>query len=662
MPIVAPSRVPKMNVTDPMSAFGGSTPAPVQPQQKPASPNRHQRRANKASVFAQAVVCHQAGRVSEAEALYRRVIAGRADHIEAIANLGLALQQQGRLDEAIEMHLRALALMPDFANANMNLALALEAAGRLEEAVPAYRRTVTLLPQSAEMFNNLGVVLQKLGRHQEAVAEHAKAATVNSQFCDAYFNLSLALISLNRRPEAAAALRSAIQIKPGAAAYHTALGVVLNDLGESEAAVAAHRQAIALDPKLASSYLNLGVALESLGRLDEAAEAQRRAIANDPRSFKAYDNLGLVLKKLRRTDEALAAHHQAIAIAPEAEGPHFNLGILLATLGRVEEAIASHRRAVALKPDFAEAHFKLGDNLMKSGQFVAGWQEYEWRWKTKARVSDVYDLLTKPLWTGERLDGRTIMLHYEQGLGDTIQFMRYVRRVQTFGGHVVLLIQPALKRLLGHIEGVTVVSLLDTVPPFDVHCPLLSLPRVLRTELETVPAEVPYLRADPEAVDRWRRRLAGPGRSVGVVWAGNVMHVNDAERSMPIEKIGPLFDVPGIRLFSVQKDLRAGDTAFAATRGAGMTMLGEEFTDFTETAAALTALDLLITVDTSVCHLAGALGRPVWLLLPFASEWRWLTDRDDSPWYPSMRLFRQRIIGDWDELLTRVAAEVATPC
>jgi hypothetical protein len=334
---------------------------------------------------------------------------------------------------------------------------------------------------------------------------------------------------------------------------------------------------------------------------------------------------------------------------------HNNRGNALQDLMRHDEALASLARAVALKPDYASAYWNESLTRLLQGDFEAGWKLYEWRW----RMDSPNWPAGIPQWLGEeRLNGKTIVLHAEQGLGDAIQFCRYAKLVAARGATVLLQVRPALTALLRNLEGVSRVTAGgERLPPHDFHCPLLSLPLAFKTRLETIPADVPYLFADPQRATRWRRRLGdAPSPRTGLVWAGSMTHKNDRNRSLPLLRL--LEALPaGIRCYSLQKELRDGDRELLRQRPE-IVHLGDDLADLTDTAALLSELDLVISADTSVVHLAGAMGKPVWVLLPFAPDWRWLLDRDDSPWYPTARLFRQTAIGDWAGVLSRVSDEL----
>lgn len=443
-------------------------------------------------------------------------------------------------------------------------------------------------------------------------------------------------------------IERAIRIRESAE-YHSNRGLALQSLGRLDEAIEAFRTSIRLDPAIAESHYNLGTVLDDVGRCDEAAAAYQSALMLRPTYANAHFNLGQTLSRLGRMDEAEAAYRAAVDLMPALADARTNLGNLLMRRGLVAQAAASYQAAVDVAPDDPRAHWNLSLALLMSGDFERGWEEYDWRLRGGDPASARRDF-TQPMWAGEPLQGKTILLHAEQGLGDALHFVRYAPAVAQRGARVVLEVHRPLLRLLDGLPGVArVVARGEPLPAFDVHCPLLSLPRVFGTTLDSVPAAAPYVVPPAEAMQAWKARL-GPrkGLSVGVVWAGNPKHTNDVNRSLRLAALLPLLDVPGVQAFSLQKDLRPGDSDALAALGARMVDLGPLLDDFVDTAAVLANLDLLVTVDTSVAHLAGALGRPAWVLLPFVPDWRWMLDRPDTPWYPTMRLFRQPGPDDWD--------------
>jgi Tetratricopeptide repeat/Glycosyltransferase family 9 (heptosyltransferase) len=411
-------------------------------------------------------------------------------------------------------------------------------------------------------------------------------------------------------------------------------------------------------PDAAVRLLDDGVALHRAGRIPEAIGLYRAALARAPDNANAHNSLGAALLRQDDLEGAEASLRRALALRPGFPEALNNLGRVARADGRLAEATRHFDAALAARPGFAQALWNRATTRLLAGDMPGGWADFEARWALPEVGPP--QVLPRPAWGGEPLAGRTILLQPEQGLGDTIQFARYAAVLSARGAAVVLGVQPELKRLMTTLPGTTaVVARGEPLPHFDCHLPLLSVPFVLRHGMTDLPCATPYMRAEPEVAARWRERIgAGPGLKVGLVWAGNPNHSNDANRSLPQGRLAPLLAVPGVRLFALQLGARRTDLAALP----GVTDLGGGLTDFAETAGALSALDLLVTVDTSPAHLAGALGRPVWLLLPAEPDWRWMLGRGDSPWYPTMRLFRQQRRGDWTAPIQDVAAALRRCC
>lgn len=551
-----------------------------------------------------AVARHQAGELEPAEELYRQVLANDPDNADALHLLGVIAYQVRNYAAALELigaAIRRRDQVPAFHN---NFGNVLRDQGFWDQALVAYASAVTLDPTFVEAHTNLGLVLHRKGKIEEALMRHDKALALRPDHAVAHFNRGRALRDLEQEDEAAAALEAAIACKPDFGAAHNTLGNL-------------HQQA---------------------GRRDAAEPCYLRAVTLDPEDVDAHNNLGSLLMTDGRLGEAVVRFERALSLRPDFADAWSNLGATSQKQGCVEAAARAFRQAIELAPDNAEAHWNLALALLLQGEYEAGWPEYEWR--ARRRAASPPREFAAPRWSGEALDGRAILLHAEQGLGDTLQFVRYAALVARRGGRVVLECQPELTALLASVPGVAEVRAGGApLPPVAAHAALMSLPLIFATRAETIPTEVPYITVPEAAARRWAARLGESEQpSVGLVWAGNPGHANDANRSIDPACLRPLLSSGARRFVSLQVGARAARLArFDADR---VLDLSAELTDFVETAAAICALDLVITVDTSVAHLAGALGRPVWLLLPFAPDFRWLLEREDSPWYPTMRLFR----------------------
>jgi len=504
-------------------------------------------------------------------------------------------------------------------------ALSHHQAGRFAEAETIYRQILSQNPNHVEALNLLGTLAAQAGR------------------LDAGLEL----------------MRRVIRLHPDLAQAHYNIGIALQRKGQLDEAIASYHQTIRLKPDFAEAYNNLGSALQDIGQLDEAITAFRQAIRLKPDHPGAHVNLGNVLTDMGQLDEAIACYRQAVRIKPDLALAHNNLGNALKDIGQLDEAIAACQQAIRIKPDYAEAHWNLALALLMSGDFERGLAEYEWRWRVKSMW--VAPSFSQPQWMGEELGGRTILLFPEQGLGDAIQFVRYVPLVTRRGGRVIIACQPELARLFERMPDVArVVVSGQPIPPFDVQCSLVGLPRIFATDLNSIPAAIPYLTADSGLVETWSKRL-GPtdGRlRVGIAWSGSPRFKANLTRSLNLQQLAPLAAAPGVKFYSLQKG-PAGEQAKNPPVGLELVDLGPQLKDLADTAAVMSLMDLIITTDTSVPHLAGALAKPVWVMLQHVPDWRWLLERQDSPWYPTMRLFRQPSRGDWDSVIKRVADELS---
>jgi tetratricopeptide (TPR) repeat protein len=537
-------------------------------------------------------------------------------------------------------------------------ALALHQQGRLDDAEKLYARALKLQRDNFDALHLLGVLNQQRGKPGEAYRLIASALKVQPNSPDALANLAMALSSLKRHDEALKSVDKALTISPGHGDALNNRGNILLELKRPADAIAAFDAVLAKAPRHLQACINRGNALTELGRAAEALADYDLALGIAPGHPLALYNRGNALRLLGRYQEAIAAYDGAVAAMPQHLNAWLNRGQSLAALNRHQDAISSYGRVLALQPDFADAHFNAAMSFLTLGDYARGFAEYEWRWKRTGMT--VPKAFRHPPWLGETpLAGKTIVLHAEQGLGDTVQFVRYAPRLAQMGARVVLEVPQALKELCRGLDGVAaVIGRGEPLPPYDAHCPLGSLPLAFKTDVSNVPADIPYLRASEAALQKWRPRLVGlPSLRIALAWSGNASHPNDRNRSLSLAQLEPLLSVPGASFISVQRELRDGDAETLA-RDRRILNLGAELNDFSDTAAVLTLADLVISVDTSVAHLAGALGRPAFVLVPFQPDWRWMLARNASPWYPAMRLYRQTTIGDWESVISRAAEAV----
>ncbi len=511
-----------------------------------------------------------------------------------------------------------LAHDPDNPDALHKLSVLRLRRGAFADAVPLIERLIERHPNFSDAHNNLGVALQRLKRPADAARQFERAIELEPSRPEAHYNLGQVRQSLGRPGEARELYQRAIELRPDYAEAHNALGVLLAR-NEHEGAVACFRRAIDARPSYADAHNNMGIALQALGRYEEAVASYKQALALKPDHADAYNNLGLALRSLNRHAEALDCFEIAQAI----------------------------------KPDHVDA--QLGEGLVRLalGDYAAGWKKYAWRHFT-GNFSGGKKRPAQPLWLGNwDISGKTILLHGEQGLGDTIMFARYVPLVAQRGAKVVLAVQRPLAAVMTTLKGASVVcGQGEPLPPFDGFCPLPTLPLTFQTSIETIPADIPYLSAPADRLVKWRPVLAGlPRPRIGLMWAGAVSPI--FRRSIPLRLLLPILQLREFHFVALQKEVPNEDAPILDSSGMA-TFLGERQADLADTAAMISLLDLVITIDTSVAHLAGAMGKPTWVLLPFSTDWRWMVGRDQTPWYPTARLFRQPTPGDWESVLTQV--------
>jgi tetratricopeptide (TPR) repeat protein len=531
-------------------------------------------------------------------------------------------------------------------------AVSLQQQGRLRDAEKLYTRALKAAPDNFDALHLLGLVKAQSGQMGEAYRLMSAALKINPNATDALINIANVLHALKRDPEALACLDKALAARPNDLEALLYRAHALSALNRPQEALACFDAVLARDPRRGDARLNRGTALATLGRHTQALTDFDAVLVQAPDHIEALYNRGTALLELGRQTEALTAFDRALAQAPNHTRAWNNRGRALQSLNRHDDAVASFEKAIALDKDYADAHSNLALSLLALGNLRRGFADYEWRWK-RAGMSDARRGYRGRLWLGEfPLGQRTILLSAEQGLGDTIQFVRYAPLLARAGAKVVLEVQPELKTLLSGVDGISSCHARgETLPAYDVYCPLGSLPLALKTEPTTIPVDIPYLHADDAHVEKWRPVIdALPGKRVALAWAGHARHANDRNRSIDLKLLEPLVGIEGVSFVSIQRDLRDDDAALLA-RHASVTHLGAELADMADTAAITTLTDLTIAVDTSVVHLTSAMGREAWVLLPFSPDWRWTLTGARSPWYPLARLFRQPAPGDWPSVI-----------
>ncbi len=539
--------------------------------------------------------------------------------LDALFRHAVSLHQSGRLEEASRQFETLLSHAPAHPVVLMCAGILALQQGRLDRADSLLGQSLAILPDQPEALLGRGVALQNLGRPDEALACFDHAISLRPEYPEAYANRGNALLSLKRYGDALESCDRAIGLNPG----------------------------------MADAHANRGVALLELGRVEDALASCDRAIALQPGTPGFYSNRASILQKLHRLGEALAAVDQALALNPRLVEAHSNRGCVLQALNRLDEALASFDLAISLKADYAPAQFNKGIIKLLSGNFAEGWRLYEWRWQADSR--EYARNFEQPAWLGQwPISGKTLLIHAEQGLGDFVQMCRYASMAEAQGARVILEVPAVLRALMRTLRGnFTVITSGEPLPPFDCHCPAMSLPLAFGTEPATIPASIPYLYAEPGASGMWRDQLGKRTRPrVGLAWSGSAAHKNDHNRSIPLRLLEPWFRLP-LEFHALQSEFRASDSE--AMFGFGnLRVHGDDLRDFADTAALIQEMDLVVAVDTAAAHLAGAMGKPVCILLPFAPDFRWMLHRSDSPWYPGAVLFRQSAPGDWSSVIAGV--------
>lgn len=570
-----------------------------------------------------AVAAHRRGDLAAAEAAYRAILRAQPRHFDATHLLGAALLGMGRNKEA-EVFLRlAVALNPKVAAAHNNLGNAVKLLHGVKESLPHYDRAIELDPNFADALNNRGNVQLELGHSAEALANYERALALNPNFTNALQKSAKVFIEFGRYEEA----------------------LVRND------------RALALEANSVEAWVRSGNVLTHLKRHADALKSYDRALALEPGSTDALINRSAALEALGRPEEAFGGLDRVLAAMPNDAGALNNKATILKSLGRLEEACEHFHKALSIKPDDADARTNYAMALLLAGDFDAGWREYEARWTKKSNVHK-RPALTSPVWTGEPLEGRRIIVFAEQGLGDIVQFSRYLPLLKAGGAEVTFLVTDRMLAVLRAVYpdiAITADVKATVASAFDFQCPMMSLPLHFGTRLESIPAAIPYLCADSERVARWRERIGQAGFKIGICWQGNPDASVDAGRSVSLECFAPLASIAGVRLISLQKN--AGVEQIAGN-SFPVEILGDDFDAtrdaFVDTLAVMENLDLVVSPDTSIAHVAGSLGRPSWVVLKRVPDWRWLMDREDCPWYPSMHLFRQETPGQWDSVFSRL--------
>jgi len=533
--------------------------------------------------------------------------------------------------------------------------------GKLDMALDFIRKAIAKNSKTAEFHNTFGLVHEGLGQFDEAILAYQEAISLSPDYAEAYHNMAIVLLSQGQYAASVEKCRQAVALKPDTAEPYNTMGFSLEQQKRYAEAARSYEQALRLKPDYVEAYNHLGVVLNELGRPAEAIENYRRALCIDPEYTEVYNNLEIALKERDQFAEAITCFEQALQREPDFAEAYYNLANSLRDEGRCKEALERYNQALRFRAGYPEALWNRALTLLLSGNFTEGWEQYRLHPRAVLKIPTEDHRSGKPRWDGTPFEGKTLLVHDEQGLGDNIQFVRYMPMVKARGGKVIF---ETLKPLMTLLDGFPGVDELVEYRPneqcsveFDVYSSLFDMPNLFGTIQETVPSDIPYIHADPAKAQYWRAKLAGPGFKVGIVWAGSPTHGHDRYRSCKLACFAPLTQIESVRLYALQK----GEAIKQIDELAGtipIERISGEFEDLSDTAAAIENLDLIISVDTSVLHLAGAMGKTAWGLLAFSPEWRWMLHRQDSPWYPTMRLFRQQERTGWPPVFQRVAEEL----
>ena len=602
------------------------------------------------------VLARQRGDLSVSERLITKAIQRNGAVATYHHNLARTKALQGRVNEAVESFGRALKLNDRDAESLQMLAEILVSRGAFAEAVDLYQRLLALKPGEPAVYFRIGTLHKVCGEMKQALRVYRRAASLFPANADAAFNLAMALFEANRKAEAVEYFEAVLEARPDDSEAYNCLGLVHHELLKTDLAKEAYLNALRVRPDFPEALSNLGALLMDMGELELSEALVRRAIGLMPELLNAHCNLGNVLARRGDAVGAIESLRRVLAVDPRHAEALCAVGFLLDKMGDEAGALECFQMALEMKPESPLNQFNLSSHTLAAGKFAEGWRQYERRWEVR-QFKEATREFARPRWKGEDLRGASIYVYAEQGLGDTIHFARYVPLLVQRGAKVILEVQPLLLNLLRglHPEVRVVAGRAEVSENYEWVCPLMSLPGIFGTDLSNIPGTGPYLFAQPSLVEAWAQRVAGETLRVGLVWSGSTEHTRDHLRSMSLQQFERVLALPGTSFYSMQK----GNGAAQLQRfGERVVDLGRELMDFTDTSAVIANLDLVITVDTSVAHLAAAMGKPTWILLHHAPDWRWLRGRTDSPWYPTVRLFTQTSAGRWEDVLERIVVEL----
>lgn len=606
------------------------------------------------------VIQHQKGNAYLAEQWIRKSLTLKPDVAEVNFNLALSLLAQNKLNESLTYFESAIKLKPDYAASYFQIGNVYKNLEQYELAKKNYEKSLSYNPQHADSLNCLGVILCKLNDHGKSVDYFKQALDIRPNFPEALNNLGVAYLELDRPEQTREFCEKAITLRPDYTAALNNLGTAHKNQGSYTDAIQYYERALSINPNLLEARNNLGLSMMfGMSAIESAINCFQEVLKQDPQHPQALNNLGITLCHQGLFEEGILSYRKAINIKPDYTEALSNLACALRATGKIQEALKIYEEVLKQELSFAEAHNNYAMMLLSVGEFSKGLREYEWRWKT-SQLKDAVRDFRRPLWQGEDLSGKTLLVYAEQGLGDTLQFCRFIPTIKRKNINILLEVPDSLARLAKTLKGVDKVIISGhDIPDFDYHCPMLNLPLALGTDINSIPSEIPYLSADANEIATFAKRMPANNRKrIGLVWSGNPRNHSfelssiDRQRSMPPQYLEPLFKIQNIDFYSLQKDGPKTSNEFQ------LIDYMSECHDFADTAALVSNLDLVISVDTSVVHLAGAIGKPVWLLNRYDGCWRWLHNRNDSPWYPLLRQFRQIKFGDWEDVIKRVAKEL----
>ena len=572
--------------------------------------------------------------------------------LDLLLQKGLALHQSDKLDEAKAIYQQILSIEPNHFNALQLLGTLLLKTKDFVQALDLLNKAIKIKPEYPNTYSNKGNVLNELKRYEEALLNYDKAISIQPIYPSAHSNRGIVLTKLKRFEEALASYDKAISFQPNYLDAHFNRGITLKELGRFEEALTSYDMAISIQPNYLDAHFNRAVVLTELTRLDEALACYDKIIATLPNYAGAHSNRGIVLSKLKRFEEALTSYDKAISIQPTYIDAISNRGVALKELKRLDEARDCYNKAISLQPDYADAHRNLSILNLLTGNYEDGWKQNEWRWKTNINQKK----FNQPLWLGEQsLKDKTILLYAEQGLGDTIQFSRYVPLVARLGAKVILEVPKNLVNLLKNLEGLdTIIQKGEALPMFDYQCPLLSLPLAFKTNLSNIPPISLNFKTDRDKISKWHNKLNKKSNPlIGIVWSSISHYKNDYLRSITLSELLKALPTEGFDYVCLQKEIKEIDKE-TLVNNPHIKFFGDDINDFSDDAHLIECVDLVVSTCTSVPHLSSSLGKETWWLLSYVPDWRWLIDRNDSPWYPAAKLYRQEKINDWDSVFKNI--------